>query len=86
MDINLCICRRGKKYDVVFVDQVSAAIPAFLLLSRSKVCRAFPYANCTKPIWEQPGILGGPCTIASFICANRAQMFQTEAAVLAPVL
>ena len=64
LEIKLCTCRRGKKYNVVFVDQVSAAIPALLLLSRSKVCRMFPYAKLATSIWEQPGILRGTCTIA----------------------
>lgn len=32
-----CLCRRGRAYDVIFVDQVSAAIPVLLLLTRSKV-------------------------------------------------
>lgn len=31
------ICRQTKQYDVIFVDQVSAAIPVLLLLTRSKV-------------------------------------------------
>lgn len=50
LEMKLCTCRRGKKYNVVFVDQVSAAIPAFLLLSRSKVCRVSPYAKSTTSI------------------------------------
>ena len=65
---------------MVFVDQVSAAIPVFLLLSRSKVCRVFPYATFTTPIWEQPGILGVTCTISR--SAFRFHMRQQGAAVL----
>jgi hypothetical protein len=75
------------KYDVVFVDQVSAAIPFFLLLSRSKVCR-LPIDMSDKAQVKQPGILEGTCTIPAMfclpsgMCVYTARLFLTKNAAL----
>lgn len=64
----LCTCRRKRQYDVVFVDQVSAAVPVLRLLTNSKVmqCRfavvynTFVLAYSTKPpkrLWMTGALL-----------------------------
>lgn len=52
-------CRRKRQYDVVFVDQVSAAVPVFLMLTRSKVL-FYPDAFSCQP--EVPGCLALLCS------------------------